>query len=112
MNGNFLSFGSPATPSSFMMTQNSQQDLSKYHSLPFQVSMLQELFIIFFFFLILQFGIYGVRVYYIISICIGLELCYEGKRHGGLRLRLTPKEEALLQLLNTRRAVERGRNNT
>lgn len=49
MNGNFLLFGSPATPSSFMMTQNSQQDLSKYHSLPFQVSMLQELFIIFFF---------------------------------------------------------------
>lgn len=38
MNGNFLLFGSPATPSSFMMTQNSQQDLSKYHSLPFQVS--------------------------------------------------------------------------
>lgn len=109
MNGNFLLFGSPATPSSFMMTQNSQQDLSKYHSLPFQVSMLQELFIIFF---ILHFGIYGVRVYYIILICIGLELCYEGKRHGGLRLRLTPKEEALLQLLNTRRAVERGRNNT
>lgn len=72
MNGNFLLFGSPATSSSFMMTQNSQQDLSKYHSLPFQVSMLQELFIIFFyFFFILQFGIYGVRVYYIISICVG-----------------------------------------
>lgn len=111
MNGNFLLFGSPATPSSFMMTQNSQQDLSKYHSLTFQVSMLQELFIIIII-IFLQFGIYGVRVYYRISICIGLELCYEGKRHGGLRLRLTPKEEALLQLLNTRRAVERGRNNT
>ncbi|KAH9748947.1 hypothetical protein KPL70_005202 [Citrus sinensis] len=42
MNGNFLLFGSPATPSSFMMTQNSQQDLSKYHSLPFQSCVTKE----------------------------------------------------------------------